>query len=170
MKVIHGIWIPHPKEDFIQKGQFYIWVETDEVKFRTNNNLHPHQLREKVCLDFLKAAFAYSLNPFDPVPQLQNVFLPTVDNIPVPAPELLTIEGGEEVVLQAWQVFACPLSTPIKSISDIYFISHYQLEEVRISNDFLFWYYFSQSLKQFFYKDQYLATILAEKANTKTKL
>ena len=170
MKVIHGIWIPDPKAAYIQNGQFYIWVETDEVKARNNKNLHPQQLREKACLDFLKSAFAYSLKPLDPVPQLHIVYLPTVDNKPVPAPELVTNEASEEVALQAWQVFACPLLTRLKAIGDIYFLSHYQLEDVRISSDFLFWYYFSQSLKQVFYKDQYIATVLAEKANTKTKL
>ena len=170
MKVIHGIWAPQPKAKFIQKGQFYIWVETDEVQSRRNKNLHPQQLREQACLDFLKSAFAYSLNPRDPVPQFHSVYLPTVDNKPVAAPELVISEVSDEVVLQAWQVFACPLLIPLKTIGDIYFISHYQLEDVRISGDFLFWYYFSQSLKQVLYKDQYIATVLAEKSNTKTKL
>ena len=146
MKVIHGIWIPDSKKDFIQKGQFYIWVETDEVKSSQNKNLHPQQLREHACLDFLKAAFGYSLNPYDPVPQLQKVYLPTVDGKPVPDPELVISDVSEEVNLQVWQVFACPLLTPLKTIGDMYFLSHYQLEDVGISRDFLFWYYFSQSL------------------------
>ena len=140
MKVIHGIWMPHPKAEFIQKGQFYIWVETDEVKTRNSKNLHPQQLREQACLDFLKTAFAYNLHPDDTAAQFQSVYLPTVNDKPVPAPELVTSEISGAVVLQAWQVFACPLLTPLKTIGDIYFLSHYQLEYVRISRDFLFWY------------------------------
>ncbi len=170
MKVIHGIWVPDTKVVFVQKGQFYIWVETDEVKTRDIKGLHPQQLREKACLDFLKTTFAYNLNLSDPIPQLHSVYLPTIDNKPLPDPELLFSEVSEETVLLAWQVFACPLPTPLKTIGDIYFISHYQLEDVRISGDFLFWYYFSQSLKQVLYKDQYIPTVLAEKSNTKTKL
>ncbi|MCK5355139.1 MAG: ATP-dependent helicase, partial [Methyloprofundus sp.] len=145
MKVIHGIWIPHSKTDFIQKGQFYIWVETDEVKPIKNKTLHPRQLQKQACLDFLKTAFAYSLKRDDPAPQIQTVYLPTLNDNPLPAPELVISEASEEVVLQAWQVFSCPLLTPLKTIGDIYFLSHYQLEEVSISGDFLFWYYFSQS-------------------------
>ena len=171
MKVIHGIWIPHPKDSFIRKGQFYIWMETDEVNSRKiKNQQHPQQLTEQACLDFLKTTFAYSINPYDPEAELQSVYLPTVDDKPLPDPELAMSEGYDEVVLQEWKVFACPLITPLKTIADIYFLSHYQHEDVRISRDFLFWYYFSQSLKQIIEKDQYIPAVLAEKAKTKTRL
>ena len=170
MKVIHGFWTPLPKDGFIQKGQFYIWVETDEVKIRKNKNQHPQQLREQACLDFLKTAFAYSLNLNAPSPQQQSVYLPTIVDKPVPDPELVIGEVIEEVLLKEWQVFACPLLIPIKMIGDIYFLSHYQHEDVRISRDFLFWYYFSQSLKQVIEKDQYIPALLAEKTKTKTRL
>ncbi len=171
MKVIHGIWTPHPKDSFIQKGQFYIWVETDEVNSRKiKNQQHPQQLTEQACLDFLKTTFAYSLNQYDPESELQGVYLPTVDDNPQPDPEFVISDDHDEVVLQEWKVFACPLITPLKTIADIYFLSHYQHEDVRISRDFLFWYYFSQSLKQVIEKDQYIPAVLAEKTKTKTKL
>jgi SNF2 family DNA or RNA helicase len=169
MKVIHGLWVPHPKDSFIQKGQFYIWVETDEFKSRKNENLHPQQLIEHVCLDFLKATFAYSLTRFDPEPELQTVYLPTFNNEPVPDPELVLSELTEEVALQEWKVFACPLITPMKTMADIYFLSHYQHDDVRISRDFLFWYYYSQSLKPILQRDQYIPVVLAEKVKTKTR-
>ena len=92
MKVIHGIWIPHPKAEFIQKGQFYVWVETDEANTKNNKNLHPQQLRDQACLDFLKTAFAYTLHPDGTESQFQSVYLPTVNGKPVPAPELLMSE------------------------------------------------------------------------------
>ena len=171
MKVIHGIWIPHPKDSFIQKGQFYIWVETDEVNSRKiKNQQHPQQLTEQACLDFLKTTFVYSLNPYDPESELQGVYLPTVDDNPQPDPEFVISDDHDEVVLQEWKVFVYPLITPLKTIADIYFLSHYQHEDVRISRDFLFWYYFSQSFKQVIEKDQYIPTVLAEKTKTKTKL
>ncbi len=170
MKVIHGIWTPYPKDSFIQKGQFTIWVETDELRSKKNNNQHPQQLTEKACLDFLKSTFAYDLNPYDPKPEFQHVYLPTIADKPVADPELVITEVTEDVALQDWLVYACPLTTPLKTIADIYFLSHYQYEDIRISRDFLFWYYFSQSLKQFIAKDQYIPIVLAEKVNTKTKL
>ncbi|BBC27187.1 DEAD/DEAH box helicase [Pseudanabaena sp. ABRG5-3] len=32
MKILHGTWIPDQGDDFIQTGNFYIWVETTETK------------------------------------------------------------------------------------------------------------------------------------------
>jgi SNF2 family DNA or RNA helicase len=32
MKILHGTWIPEHSGDFIQTGNFYIWVETTETK------------------------------------------------------------------------------------------------------------------------------------------
>ena len=29
MHVIHGTWIPDDAQEFIQRGAFYLWVETD---------------------------------------------------------------------------------------------------------------------------------------------
>lgn len=31
MKILHGTWIPDRTSDFIQSGNFYIWVETNEI-------------------------------------------------------------------------------------------------------------------------------------------
>lgn len=169
MKVIHGIWTPHLKDGFIQRGQFSIWVETDEVQLN-NNNQHPQQLTEKACLDFLKSTFANVLSLSTPSPEIQRIHLPTVAGIPVPDPELVISDVIGEAALQEWMVFACPLTTPLKTISNIYFLSHYQNEDIRISRDFLFWYYFSQSLKQVIEKDQYIPAVLAEKAKAKTRL
>ncbi|NOR81200.1 MAG: ATP-dependent helicase, partial [Methyloprofundus sp.] len=78
------------------------------------------------------------------------------------------IEGA--LALQDWQVTSYPLTTPLKTIGDIYFLSHYQHDDIRVGRDFLFWYYFSQSLKQVLYKDQYIPGLIAEAAKTKTNL
>jgi hypothetical protein len=32
MKILHGTWIPDRSSDFIQSGNFYIWVETTDTK------------------------------------------------------------------------------------------------------------------------------------------
>ena len=170
MKIIHGIWSPDLKADFIQTGQFYIWVETDEVKPKKSKNLHPQQLREQDGLDFLKSVFAYQLTLHDPQPLLHSIYLPTVDDNPVPAPEFSTNEISDEASLQAWQVYAYPVISPLKTLGDIYFLTHYQLDDVRISSDFLFWYYFSQSFKQVLYKDQYIPAVVAEKIKTQVGL
>ena len=29
MQIIHGLWIPEDTDAFVQRGAFYVWVETD---------------------------------------------------------------------------------------------------------------------------------------------
>lgn len=29
MQIIHGTWIPDEAGEFVQRGAFYVWVETD---------------------------------------------------------------------------------------------------------------------------------------------
>ncbi|WP_428356539.1 DEAD/DEAH box helicase [Methyloprofundus sp.] len=170
MKVIHGTWIPASAKKFIQTGQFSIWLETDEVKPKKTSQQHPQQFVEKEGLAFLKAAFSYALKSGDSSPQLQSIYLPTLNNKPIPSPELSTIDIDGALKLQAWQVLSYPLPAPLKNLGDIYFLSHYQHEDIRVGRDFLFWYYFSQSLKQVLYKDQYIPGLVAEAAKTKTNL
>jgi len=170
MKVIHGIWRPDSTAGFIQAGQFYIWIETDEVKSKKNKNLHTQQLSEQACLDFLKSAFSYQLNPYDPQPRLLDVYLPTANDHPMSSPELAISELNDAVSLQAWQVYGYPIINPLKTLGDIYFLTHYKLDDVRIGSDFLFWYYFSQSFKKILYKDQYIPAVIAEKIKTKVGL
>ncbi len=175
MKIVHGFWRPDQTENFVQTGQFYLWVETDEKDLldkKPNNNkkLHSHQLAAPVCLDFLKTAFNYDSELASSGTQLQSVYLPTVQGEPLPSSELIFSEAPEDVVLNSWDVVVYPVVIPLKAISDVYFLSHYQHEDSRVGRDFLFWYYFSQSLKQFIEKDQYIPVVLAENQNAKTKL
>ncbi len=170
MKVIHGIWTPAASKKFIQQGQFSIWLETDEVTPLKKSKQHPQQFVEKDGLDFLKSTFVYALKPNDPSPQLQQIYLPTSNNKPLPSPELSISDAEGSLALQAWQVTCYPLLTPLKTIGDIYFLSHFQHDDIRAGRDFLFWYYFSQSLKQVLYKDQYIPGLIAEAVKTKTNL
>jgi len=142
MKVIHGFWRPEIKKQFVQSGWFYIWVESDEVESKKNKSKHPQHLREQDCLDFLQSRFAYDVSQNAPKPQYHKLYLPTEKNSPIVSPELLATEMSEQVSLDIWQVYSCPLINPIKEIGDIYFLSNYQAEDILIGRDFLFWYYF----------------------------
>jgi len=167
MKIIHGLWVPNSKADFIQKGQFYLWIETDEVKLKKSKTHHPQQLTKQDALGFLKSEFAYLLSSNDPQPQLETVYLPTENNKPLASPELETSEISDEVLLQAWQVLVFPIIAPLQMLGDIYFLSQYQTDNVRVSSDFVFWYYFTQSFKKVLYKDQYIPGVVAKKSKTK---
>ena len=58
MNVIHGAWIPKNIQDFIQSGDFYLWVESDEVRNNSKTSHHQQHLSEKPCLEFLKKELA----------------------------------------------------------------------------------------------------------------
>ncbi len=170
MNVIHGTWLPADTEDFIQTGAFYLWVESNEISSQLKKPLHPQHLPEKPCLDFLKNELAITPSAVDRGTHL-SLLLPTAENTPLPSPELQRIEANTTVALQNWQVFAYPLQSPIKTINNIHFLCCFQTgTNSRIGSDFLFWYYFSQSLKQIIVKDQYLPLLLSRKTGNKIEL
>jgi hypothetical protein len=56
MKILHGTWIPSSSDEFIQAGNFYLWVETDEPPKQQKNqetNRHPQQLNKDDISTFL---------------------------------------------------------------------------------------------------------------------
>jgi hypothetical protein len=59
---------------------------------------------------------------------------------------------------------------PLKTINNIHFLCCFQASNSRIGSDFLFWYYFSQSLKEIFARDQYIPLLLSRKAGEKIEL
>lgn len=162
MNVIHCTWIPENTSHFVQSGQFYLWIETDTVKSKISSaGHHPQHLSEKPCLEFLKNDLLLGTLSADQGTSL-SLLLPSLEGRPLPAPELQHSIVDDEPSLQAWQVFAYPLSTPFKTINNIHFLTCYQLSHTRVGSDFLFWYYFSQSLKQIVTKDQYMPRLLSK--------
>lgn len=171
MNVIHGAWIPKNTQDFIQSGDFYLWLESDEVRNKSSMALHPQHLPEKPCLEFLKSELA--VNPIEGGQgALVSLLFPTSDGKPLPSPELgQSAEVNEAVTLQSWQVYAYPVQTPIKAINNIHFLCCLQAgNTIRIGSDLLFWYYFSQSLKQILLKDQYIPLLLSQKVGKSVRL
>ncbi|MFA5924953.1 MAG: hypothetical protein WC856_27340 [Methylococcaceae bacterium] len=169
MNVIHGSWIPKNTEDFVQSGDFYLWVESDEVRKKITDTIHPQHLPEKSCLEFLKNDLAVSLISAGQG-SLVSLLLPTSQGKPLPSPELMHGELNETVTLQTWQAYAYPLQARLQAINNIHFLCCYKVSNSRIGSDFLFWYYFSQSLKQILAKDQYIPLLLSKKAGKKIEL
>ena len=169
MNVIHGTWIPNDTIDFIQSGNFYLWVESDGVQNPIDHTLHPQHLPEKACLDFLKNVLG--VNPIDARRgTLLSLLLPTLDGQPLPSPELQPVDVSGSVSLQSWQIYAYSLFDPLKTINTVHFLCCFQADTNRVGTDFLFWYYFSQSLKQVLAKDQYIPLLLRRKTATAIEL
>lgn len=180
MQILHGTWIPQSGSEFIQSGAFYLWVETtDEKRFRKPNQRHPRQL---VAAD-LAALLASEFKVAPPNHRLLTdliepcyFLLPTVDNQPLPSLELshyLEEDLPEGFDLQYWQVDCYATKTTVKTgsyssssvnniiplLNDIHFLTLHNLSELQMGADLLFWFHFTQALKQVILKDQYIPAL-----------
>ena len=170
MNILHGFWLPDTNNSFVQIGRFFIWIESDEVAAgKPKDNVHPQHLKNESCLRFLKQNLEISIAD-KTSSGYQILQLPTVQRKPLPAPEFNVEAIDETISLADWQVFCCHIPNPIKSINHIHFLSCYQAVNTRVGSDLLFWYYFSQSLKEIFYKDRFIPTLIAHKNGKNTEL
>ena len=109
MKILHGTWIPD-ETAFIQKGAFYLWVETTEPshKHTSSRAIHPCQLGRDELEAFLDNELG--VKPGRPLEQLispRYFLLPSADQAPLPSPELaryLEQSTPETFEWQYWQV------------------------------------------------------------------
>ncbi|AFY33245.1 DEAD/DEAH box helicase [Calothrix sp. PCC 7507] len=187
MKVLHGTWIPNTKNDFIQLGSFYLWVEIPILKPSRSQSqqIHPGHLAKDELITFL----GHILGLKETATQLSQRIspkyfaLPTTNNQPLPSPELtkyLELEILEEYEeFQYWQVdcYETVISTKtakainaIKLLNDIHFLALYSSGEVQLGSDLLFWYHYTQVFKQVILKDQYIPALkYRQLAAAKTK-
>jgi hypothetical protein len=94
MKILHGTWIPQAEDDFIQRGAFFLWVETTETlkQQKTTQNIHPSQLGKKDLELFLAQALGIKseLRQYPIADQIvpQYFLLPSQGDLPLPSLEL----------------------------------------------------------------------------------
>ena len=167
MKILHGTWIPQATEAFLQTGSFYLWVETDQ-KSRRRQSGHPRHLFEadlvSVLVDELgiKPLGHHKLETFITA---QHFLLPTVDDQPLPSLEMsryLETESPETFAWQFWRVdcYRIPENTSIISVlNDLHFLTLYNLADVQLGADLLFWYHYTQAFKQVILRDQYIPAL-----------
>ncbi|MFN5860697.1 MAG: SNF2-related protein, partial [Pseudanabaena sp.] len=203
MKILHGTWIPDHSDNFIQTGNFCIWIETTEPKsiakrkssksaqvVETGLPRHPASLAESELKPFLFNELAIKdellqeiTNPYisKNSPKEKIIFpkyflLPTSENKPLPSLEsarYLEIEIPENFALQYWQIDCYQVTTSVKTdsykyvrainiiklLNDLHFITINNLAEVQLGSDLLFWYHYTQALKQIILKDQYIPAL-----------
>ena len=88
MKIIHGTWIPSAATDFLQKGAFYLWVETPIAKKRRNvtQRFHPNHLAKTELEAFLIDELGIKPAPYSKSDNISTQYfaLPTANNQPLP--------------------------------------------------------------------------------------
>ncbi len=175
MKILHGTWIPSSKSDFIQSGAFYLWVETPLTKKRpTKANIHPGSLRKTELEIFLTKELGIANPSYSNNISPQYFALPTVNNQPLPSPELTRYLEGEMPAeyeeFQDWEIDCYQASISVKTgaysrakvnnviklLNDIHFLALHNVVEVQLGTDFLFWYHYTQFFKQIILKEQYI--------------
>jgi SNF2 family DNA or RNA helicase len=167
MHIIHGTWIPEDSNEFIQKGAFYLWIETDQPvrRSRSNVNIHPRQLEHTALALFLVEKLGLQeLMPGALARTLCTKYflLPTVAGKPSPSFELLRYMDEEEPIefdLVPWQVNCYRVTDVMAALNDIHFIALNGAEDFQLGADILFWHQYSQAMKSIIAKDQYIPAL-----------
>lgn len=175
MQVIHGTWIPDQTTEFIQSGSFYLWIETSVAKqSRTRQQIHPRHLSQEELVSFLVQNLGFKETPVQLKERISTkcFALPTVNNQPIPSPELIKYlefefpESYED--FQYWNVICYEavvsakgkkLINIVKLLKDIHFLALYNANEFQIGSDLLFWYHYTQAFRQIIFKDQYIPAL-----------
>src|SRR5947209_7186891 len=169
MHVIHGTWIPDDAHnEFIQRGAFYLWVETDTPLGKSRRRadaIHPRHLMDTALAMFLmeklglrepvSGALARTLSS-------KYFLLPTVAGKPSPCFELLRYVDEEEPMefdLVPWQVCCYQVPDIIAALNDIHFIALNAADDFQLGADLLFWHQYSQAIKGIIAKDQYIPAL-----------
>ncbi len=181
MKILHGTWIPKSGTDFIRGGAFYLWVETDtsisqnqDKSIASNLYRHPQHLPVAEFQEFLTESLGISAINHRQFPEVfapQYFLLPSHQDRPLPSLELaryLEADLPDTFDLGYWQIDCYQMvtlnnsqlvSNVTKLLKDIHFLTINDLTEVQMGADLLFWYHYTQSLRQIILKDQYIPAL-----------
>ena len=169
MHVVHGTWIPDDTEEFVQRGGFYLWVETDAVsrakRGPSNKALHPRQLIDASLVAFLDEKLGIRDTYADTVSRSlchRFFLLPSASGAPLPSFELQRYVGEEvpdTFELASWQLCCYQVPDVIRTLNDIHFVALNAAEDLQLGADFLFWRQFSQVIKQVIAREQYIPAI-----------
>jgi SNF2 family DNA or RNA helicase len=180
MKILHGTWIPQAENGFIQTGAFYLWVETTESKKPRSKGklIHPRQLAKPELESFLTDELGIQIvsQKSEAAISPKCFLLPSAADQPLPSLELsryLEADTPEKFDFQYWQIDCYKAIASIKTgthhytqvsnvinlLNDLHFIALHNLAEVQLGADLLFWYHYTQFLKQIILTDQYVPAL-----------
>jgi SNF2 family DNA or RNA helicase len=183
MHIVHGAWIPDEPNTFIQRGRFYLWVETDAStagrRLHQADATHPRHLMQAALATFVEEKLGVQeplARSLSGAMEIKCLFLPSADGIPLPCFELLRyvdqdIPAHHE--LAAWRICCYAVPHPMTALSNIHFIAQQGAEDFQLGSDLVFWWQYTQALKEIIAKDQYIPAmkyrVLAPGGQTRTK-
>ena len=167
MKILHGTWIPDAHSNFVQTGAFYLWVETAEgtlpkkalALFLEEELGFPHSSAHSLGKDISDRFFELPTAAGDRLPSLELA-------------RYLEMELPESFEWQTWPIacyrvgrfFKGGQSIPgvgalLPQLKELHFIAQYQLADVMLGADLLFWFHYTQAFKQVILKDHYIPSL-----------
>jgi SNF2 family DNA or RNA helicase len=169
VNVIHGTWIPDETADFVQKGGFYLWIETDlpvvPADLPTDGLAHPRHLAGRALAGFL----AEKLGIRDTVTEkvaaglfTQYLLLPSSKYGPLPSFEFrhyVDEDVPDQFELATWSVDCYRVPNVIPTLNDIHFIAVHGADDFQLGADLLFWHQYTRAIKRILEKDQYVPAL-----------
>ena len=167
MKILHGTWIPDAQTNFVQAGSFYIWVEASD-----------QPLKKKALALFLEEELGFPhARQSDLVTDISPKFfeLPAAEGEWMPSVEMaryLEADLPEAYEWQTWPIDCYRIGRFFKGsqgfagvrsllpqLKELHFIAQYQLADVQLGADLLFWFHYTQAFKQVILKDHYIPSL-----------
>ena len=166
MKILHGTWIPSSGDEFIQGGNFYLWVETDEPsKQQQNGSRHPQQLNKADLSKLLLNELGLGTPKYGSMLGgivTKYFMLPSTETQPQPSLELTRYLEADALVPTTWKMWSIEcfqVNSIVKLLNDLHFLCLYGSSEIQLGSDLLFWYHYSQSVRELLQKDRYIPAL-----------
>ena len=180
MQILHGTWIPQSKPEFMRSGAFYLWVETTQKRrSRKATQRHPQHLQAADLAELLTGEFKIKPPSYHRIEDLitpQYFLLPTAAGQPLPSLEMsryLEDDLPETYDFQYWQVDCYATLDSVKTgvanatlinavvpfLNELHFLALHNLSDIQLGADVLFWFHFTQALKQIILKDHYIPAL-----------
>ncbi len=171
--IAHATWIPEPDSgQFVQGGDFYLWVETTKPSAAP----HPFHLHGAALLSWLEDALGISARQARAEITSRFFWLPTHAQHPLrswQAGAYLQDEIPANLQLACWPIECYRLRMPhsvdarlkisinasIVLLNALHFYALSYPEQLQLGPDALFWYRYTQSLKQIILKDHYIPAL-----------
>ncbi len=173
MQILHGSWIPDADEDFVQAGDFCLWVETLENRHGGPRvmPLTGRALAEVMVDDLGLGRDAAAVRRRI---ETRHFLLPESDGELLPSPELAHLaerefpEPDAALALRSCAIDCVVLDDVLGALKDIHFHTRYQPTDLRPGADLLFWFRFSRVLLNVLRRDQYIPALNYRRLKSRT--
>jgi SNF2 family DNA or RNA helicase len=174
MQIVHGTWLPDDTDAFVQRGGFYVWVETDTPATsrpgRAPGSEHPRHLNGPDLARFLHEKLGFERAGYGDegtgrlgrLIEKTYLLLPSAAGRPLPSFELAPYvedELPDAYDLIPWKVASYRLQSVISDLNQIQYVAQTAADEFQLGADLQFWQQHAQAIKGIIARDQYIPSL-----------